>query len=163
MSAWITRTSAIFMEPHYPCCEDGRQARPGPSRCRDQSPPAARSQSPPTWSAVSKSEIATSLWALATPCEIQGKGSADALRSREALYVAEEVFTELFETLGGQPSQSHSRMRVGVLGPVLVPVAKVVIMPFREHLHVREIGLVQETLALAGIRQWSWSLEHCKS
>src|SRR6266478_7322465 len=27
MSAWITRTSAIFIVPHYPCCEDGRQAR----------------------------------------------------------------------------------------------------------------------------------------
>src|SRR3989441_6417195 len=29
MSAWITRTSAIFIVPHYPCCEDGRQARSG--------------------------------------------------------------------------------------------------------------------------------------
>src|SRR5439155_23736053 len=33
MSAWITRTSAIFIVPHYPCCEDGRQARSGRSRC----------------------------------------------------------------------------------------------------------------------------------
>src|SRR5438128_11769809 len=27
MSAWITRTSAIFIVPHYPCCEQSRQAR----------------------------------------------------------------------------------------------------------------------------------------
>src|SRR5712691_12907362 len=33
MSAWISRTSAIFIVPHYPRCEDGRQARSGPSRC----------------------------------------------------------------------------------------------------------------------------------
>src|SRR5713226_9804697 len=37
MSAWITRTSAIFMEPHYPCCEHGRQARSRPSRYRERS------------------------------------------------------------------------------------------------------------------------------
>src|SRR5439155_16847117 len=35
MSAWITRTSAIFMEPHYPCCEQSRQARSRPSRYRE--------------------------------------------------------------------------------------------------------------------------------
>src|SRR5713226_971868 len=72
MSAWITRTSAIFMDPHYPCCERSRQARSRPSRCRST----------------------RRLFALAAECEIQGKGSADALRSREAFYVGEEVFTE---------------------------------------------------------------------
>src|SRR5713226_6469218 len=99
MSAWITRTSTIFMEPHYPCCEHGRQARSGSSRCHnDRSHRACYPR--PAWAAAAKSEIANEtvtrgLRALATQREIQGKGSADALRSREALYLAEEVFAEL--------------------------------------------------------------------
>src|SRR5712664_1099221 len=106
MSAWITRTSAIFIVPHYPCCEDGRQVRYGRSRWRDHRPPRAPSRSRPTRAATSKSEIANesatrSLLALATQREIQGKAPADALWSREAFYVDEEVFAELFETLGG--------------------------------------------------------------